>query len=277
MLARIAHELFWLGRDISRAEHTARMLDGVFHADVPGPTSEAARRDAARWDGGAGDHGRRTADGREDRRAAARARETVRRSRSTATPTRRTRCVRASRARARAARTVRDVISPRCGRRSTRSISALARRPRRRRWLRRPVLASTRRSRSAARCSGGWSTRTMLRDEAVRLPRRRRADRGGRHGAADAARRAPRRRTSPTPDAARRAGARAAQRGRRPAGLPPCRARRARRAAAVARFLLYDARYPGSVASSVDGAARRARSRRRRAALLDRRCCDSAG
>lgn len=36
MLARIAQELFWLGRDLTRAEHTARMLDGAFHADVAG-------------------------------------------------------------------------------------------------------------------------------------------------------------------------------------------------------------------------------------------------
>ncbi len=36
MLARIAHELFWLGRNLVRAEHTARMLDGVFQADVQG-------------------------------------------------------------------------------------------------------------------------------------------------------------------------------------------------------------------------------------------------
>jgi len=34
LLARIAHELFWLGRYVARAEHTARMLDGVFHADL---------------------------------------------------------------------------------------------------------------------------------------------------------------------------------------------------------------------------------------------------
>jgi uncharacterized alpha-E superfamily protein len=34
MLARIAHELYWIGRRLSRAEHTARMLDGVFHADL---------------------------------------------------------------------------------------------------------------------------------------------------------------------------------------------------------------------------------------------------
>ena len=36
MLARIAHELFWLGRNVSRAEHTARMIDGVFQADLQG-------------------------------------------------------------------------------------------------------------------------------------------------------------------------------------------------------------------------------------------------
>ncbi len=36
MLARIAQELFWLGRDLTRAEHTARMCDGAFHADVAG-------------------------------------------------------------------------------------------------------------------------------------------------------------------------------------------------------------------------------------------------
>ena len=40
MLARIAQELFWLGRDLTRAEHTARMLDGAFHADVAGGAGE---------------------------------------------------------------------------------------------------------------------------------------------------------------------------------------------------------------------------------------------
>jgi uncharacterized alpha-E superfamily protein len=40
MLARIAQELFWLGRDLARAEHTARMLDGAFHADVAGAHGE---------------------------------------------------------------------------------------------------------------------------------------------------------------------------------------------------------------------------------------------
>lgn len=37
MLSRIAHELFWLGRDLTRGEQTARILDGAFHADVAGP------------------------------------------------------------------------------------------------------------------------------------------------------------------------------------------------------------------------------------------------
>ncbi len=36
MLARIAQELFWLGRNLARAEHTARLLEGVFQADLQG-------------------------------------------------------------------------------------------------------------------------------------------------------------------------------------------------------------------------------------------------
>jgi uncharacterized alpha-E superfamily protein len=49
MLARIAQELFWLGRDLTRAEHTARMLDGAFHADVAGRPAE--RGIALSWEG----------------------------------------------------------------------------------------------------------------------------------------------------------------------------------------------------------------------------------
>ncbi len=49
MLARIAQELFWLGRDLTRAEHTARMLDGAFHADVAGTPGE--RGIALSWEG----------------------------------------------------------------------------------------------------------------------------------------------------------------------------------------------------------------------------------
>jgi uncharacterized alpha-E superfamily protein len=42
MLSRIAHELFWLGRNLARAEHTARMLDGVFQASLQGRPQEAS-------------------------------------------------------------------------------------------------------------------------------------------------------------------------------------------------------------------------------------------
>jgi uncharacterized alpha-E superfamily protein len=49
MLARIARELFWLGRDLTRAEHTARILDGAFHADVAGDPGE--RGIALSWEG----------------------------------------------------------------------------------------------------------------------------------------------------------------------------------------------------------------------------------
>jgi uncharacterized alpha-E superfamily protein len=52
MLARIAQELFWLGRDLTRAEHTARMLDGAFHADVAGGAGGANSRGIAiSWHG----------------------------------------------------------------------------------------------------------------------------------------------------------------------------------------------------------------------------------
>jgi uncharacterized alpha-E superfamily protein len=52
MLARIAQELFWLGRDLTRAEHTARMLDGAFHADVVGVgASSQSRGIALSWNG----------------------------------------------------------------------------------------------------------------------------------------------------------------------------------------------------------------------------------
>jgi uncharacterized alpha-E superfamily protein len=42
MLARIAHELFWLGRNLARAEHTARMLEGVFQASLQGRPDDPA-------------------------------------------------------------------------------------------------------------------------------------------------------------------------------------------------------------------------------------------
>jgi uncharacterized alpha-E superfamily protein len=39
MLARIAHELYWLGRNLARAEFTARAVEAVFQAELQG-TSE---------------------------------------------------------------------------------------------------------------------------------------------------------------------------------------------------------------------------------------------
>ncbi len=49
MLARIAQEVFWLGRDLTRAEQTARILDGAFHADVAGAPGEPGI--ALSWEG----------------------------------------------------------------------------------------------------------------------------------------------------------------------------------------------------------------------------------
>jgi uncharacterized alpha-E superfamily protein len=40
MLARIAHDLYWLGRNLARAEFTARAVEAVFQAELQG-TSEA--------------------------------------------------------------------------------------------------------------------------------------------------------------------------------------------------------------------------------------------
>ncbi|CAN5473989.1 alpha-E domain-containing protein [soil metagenome] len=49
MLARIAYQLYWIGRYVSRAEHTARMLDGVFAASIQArPT--APSRQALSWE-----------------------------------------------------------------------------------------------------------------------------------------------------------------------------------------------------------------------------------
>jgi uncharacterized alpha-E superfamily protein len=41
MLARIAHELYWLGRNLARAEFTARAVDGVFRAELQGAADAA--------------------------------------------------------------------------------------------------------------------------------------------------------------------------------------------------------------------------------------------
>ena len=84
---------------------------------------------------------------------------------------------------------------------------------------------STRTCASAARCSGALTSRTMLRDEATRSCRRAARDRVGRHGAADAARRAA---AGAGDDIAPGATARRSRccRRRRLPGLPPRGARR---------------------------------------------------
>src|SRR5215210_8428782 len=48
MLARIAHELYWLGRDLTRAEFTARVVDGVFQLELQGQP-EAAQGVTLGW------------------------------------------------------------------------------------------------------------------------------------------------------------------------------------------------------------------------------------
>jgi uncharacterized alpha-E superfamily protein len=40
MLARIAHELYWLGRNLARAEFTARAVEAVFHAELQGTSDQ---------------------------------------------------------------------------------------------------------------------------------------------------------------------------------------------------------------------------------------------
>jgi uncharacterized alpha-E superfamily protein len=41
MLARIAHELYWLGRNLARAEFTARAVEAVFQAELQGSSDRA--------------------------------------------------------------------------------------------------------------------------------------------------------------------------------------------------------------------------------------------
>ncbi|HZV72346.1 MAG TPA: alpha-E domain-containing protein [Conexibacter sp.] len=50
MLARIAHELYWLGRNLARAEFTARAVDGVFRAELQS-ASESAPGVRFGWNG----------------------------------------------------------------------------------------------------------------------------------------------------------------------------------------------------------------------------------
>lgn len=49
MLARIAHELFWLGRSVARADHTSRLLQGVLDAAVEGQRADPSAMTLS-WD-----------------------------------------------------------------------------------------------------------------------------------------------------------------------------------------------------------------------------------
>lgn len=69
MLARIAHELYWLGRSLARAEFTARVVDGVFRVELQGQPDEASAAVVLGWGEllvmlGGSEHGQRP--GRED-------------------------------------------------------------------------------------------------------------------------------------------------------------------------------------------------------------------
>jgi uncharacterized alpha-E superfamily protein len=66
MLARIAHELFWLGRQLSRAEHTARMLDGIYAIDLQAPPDTPVGAQLT-WEGLLAVMGVETSDNRPDR------------------------------------------------------------------------------------------------------------------------------------------------------------------------------------------------------------------
>jgi uncharacterized alpha-E superfamily protein len=50
MLARIAYELFWLGRYVQRGEQTARMMAGMFELDVQGRPEGAATPKTLSWE-----------------------------------------------------------------------------------------------------------------------------------------------------------------------------------------------------------------------------------
>ncbi len=263
MLARIAQELFWLGRDLARAEHTARMLDGVFHADVAGDPSDQGI--ALGWEGvlaiiGAkaqapGKKGARN--GEDDERAAA-ADAAARRGPG---PLERTEVARlltldpdspasvvscVARARERG-RTLRDVISTEMWEALNTFHLSLAGRDLT------AVLASGPYSayqEVKERCALFWGLvdRTMLRDESHSF-----LEAGGRIEAADMVLRMLRVAVPPEPETGGHQGGALAllhavggfQAYRRAVRTAPT-------VGPVARFLLYDGAYPGSVASSVE-------------------------
>ncbi len=244
MLARIAHELYWIGRQLSRAEHTARMLDGIFHADLQGrPDTPAGVR--LSWDA------LLAIMGAEPATEPATRDEVVRL--LTLDPTYPASVLalrdRGARGRAHARATC---SPPRCGRRSTRSTSACCGATSRAALRTGPysVYAYVK-----ERCGLFWgvTSRTMLRDEARAF-----LEAGAAIEAGDMVLRMLRvalpteqRRTAPTSTCAT---ARRSRCCRPSAACRPTGARcpRRRTRGPVARFLLYERDYPDSVASSVE-------------------------
>jgi uncharacterized alpha-E superfamily protein len=243
MLSRIAQELFWLGRNVARAEHTARMLDGVFQASLQGrPDDPAGVR--LGWGSILAIMGA-TTDGRPVRRDDVLNRLTLDR----AEPASVISCV--SRARE-GARTVRDVISAEMWEAINTTHLALSAGDLAGRMQMGPYsVFHYIKERSAL--FWGLNSRTMLRDEARAF-----LVAGGRIESADMVLRMLRV-AMPAPDSASdgESGVRDGQAlallqavggfqaFRRAVPAPP-------NAGPVARFLLYERAYPDSVAASVD-------------------------
>jgi uncharacterized alpha-E superfamily protein len=245
MLSRIAQELFWLGRNVARAEHTARMLDGVFQASLQGRPDDPA---GVRLGWGSilaimGAHG----DGRPVRRDEVLTRLTL----AFDEPASVISCV--SRARE-GARTMRDVISAEMWEAVNTTHLALSAGDLEGRMQMGPYsVFQYVKERSAL--FWGLTSRTMLRDEARAF-----LVAGGRIESADMVLRMLRvamptagdREASAHPDGVRDGQALALlqavggfQAFRRAVPAPP-------NAGPVARFLLYERAYPDSVAASVD-------------------------
>ena len=222
MLARIAHDIYWLGRHLVRAEHTARMLDGLFHADLQGRAGRPGLGHAL-LALAAHDHGR--AASTPGRRAARRGGA----ARSPPAPTTRCRSSPASTRAREGARTLRDTISAEMWESvNTFNLRCSGAQPGRRPAHR--ALLDLRVRQGAQRAVLGPDRAHDAEGRGARLPGGGRAPRGGRHGAAHAARGdAAARTTRPEVPAPRRQRARAAARGGRVPGLHARRRRAAQR------------------------------------------------
>ena len=262
MLARIAHELYWIGRSLARAEHTARMLDGLFHEDVQGRRADASGVRLT-WDSMLVIMGLELGASSTDRD------EVVRRlTLDRGNPASVVSCIVAgARGRAHRARRLlrRDVGGDQHD-------AARARVRRLRRVPHRPVLRLRLHPRALRPVLGRDRPDDAARRR-LRVPAGGRADRGRRHDAADAARRAA---GGGVGDARGRGGARAAAGRRRAPGLPPPGAAAAERAAGHALPPLR-ARVPGVGGRLGRHAAGGADLGRRARPHAPRRCCGCGG